>query len=262
MATLSSLSQRRLIRIFIASPGDLGPERQRAREVADELNSTLRRQFDVEIDLLGWEDTLPGVGRPQALINSDVDNCDLFIGLLWKRWGTPSGEDFSSGFEEEFERVRRRNQRTGQPEIWLAFKHVDPSQLADPGDQLKRVLAFKQAQIAARVVLFKEFKDERDWAMQLRGWLMTHIGQLVKGEMEALRQLPQAESSMSPGVIGEAAPVSIGVSASPDPAADSASKSVHTRSGHSGSPKGQAMMAPPESVCTNVMWFDLATPNP
>jgi hypothetical protein len=23
----------------------------------------------VEIDLLGWEDTLPGVGRPQAIIN-------------------------------------------------------------------------------------------------------------------------------------------------------------------------------------------------
>jgi hypothetical protein len=91
MATLLSLSQRRLIRVFIASPGDLGPERQRAREVADELNSTLGRQFNVEIDLLGWEDTLPGVGRPQALINSDVDNCDLFIGLLWKHWGTPSG---------------------------------------------------------------------------------------------------------------------------------------------------------------------------
>jgi hypothetical protein len=225
MATLLSLSQRRLIRVFIASPGDLGPERQRAREVADELNSTLGRQFDVEIDLLGWEDTLPGVGRPQALINSDVDNCDLFIGLLWKRWGTPSGEDFSSGFEE-FERVRRRNQRTGQPEIWLAFKHVDPSQLADPGDQLKRVLAFKQAQIAARIVLFKEFKDERDWATQLRGWLMTHIGQLIMGEMEALRQLPQAESSMSPGVIGGAAPVSIGVSASPNCAADSASSAI------------------------------------
>ena len=35
-------------------------------------------------------------------------------------------------------------------------------------------------------------------------------------------------------------------------------KSVHTRLGHFGSPKGSAMMVPLESTCTNVMWFDLA----
>jgi hypothetical protein len=33
----------------------------------------------------------------------------------------PSGEEFSSGFEEEFERARLRNQNKGQPEIWLAL---------------------------------------------------------------------------------------------------------------------------------------------
>jgi hypothetical protein len=69
VAILSSLRQRRLIKVFIASPGDLRPERQSAREVVNEVNSALGRTFDVEIDLLGWEDTLPGVGRPQAIIN-------------------------------------------------------------------------------------------------------------------------------------------------------------------------------------------------
>ncbi len=226
MAIISGLRQRRLIKVFIASPGDLKPERQSAREVVDEINSTLGRTFDVDIDLLGWEDTLPGVGRPQAIINRDVDDCDLFIGLLWKRWGTPSGEEFSSGFEEEFERARQRNQSTGQPEIWLAFKEVEPSQLADPGDQLKRVLAFKQAQIAARIVLYKEFKDERDWATQLRCWLMTHLGRLVKDEMEVLRQSPRAESSMPTEVVVSAPPVSIGVGSSPASAADSASSAI------------------------------------
>jgi hypothetical protein len=226
VAILSSLRQRRLIKVFIASPGDLERERQSAHEVVNEINGALGRTFDVQIDLLGWEDTLPGVGRPQAIINRDVDDCDLFIGLLWKRWGTPSGEEFSSGFEEEFGRALQRKQRTGQPEIWLAFKQVEPSLLADPGDQLKRVLAFNQAQVAARSVLYKEFQDERDWATQLRNWLMTHISQLVKEDMEAQRQPLQDERSMPPGVVGGAPSVSMGVSSSPVSGADSASSTT------------------------------------
>jgi hypothetical protein len=57
MATLSSLSQRRLIRVFIASPGDLGPERQRnvvcwldrALYCAAVLTGGYRKRFQKEI---------------------------------------------------------------------------------------------------------------------------------------------------------------------------------------------------------------------
>jgi hypothetical protein len=67
-----------------------------------------------------WEDTLPGYNRPQELINKDVDACELFIGILWRRWGQESGK-FSSGFEEEFVRVKERKIRTDSPELWLFF---------------------------------------------------------------------------------------------------------------------------------------------
>lgn len=99
-------NSREVLKVFIASPGDLSDERKRARIVVDEINRTVGRTFDVQVDLIGWEDTLPGAGRPQALINQDVDACDLFVGMLWQRWGQATGE-FSSGFEEEFERACR-----------------------------------------------------------------------------------------------------------------------------------------------------------
>lgn len=181
-----SSTKRGLLKVFIGSPGDLTPEREVTRRVVDELNRSLGRQLNIHVDLLGWEDTTPGVGRPQSLINRDVEECDLFVGMLWKRWGTPSGE-FSSGFEEEFEIARERNEKTGSPEIWLAFKGIEASLLADPGDQLKRVLAFKQAQIAARTVLFKEFNSEDEWASYLRSWLMNLIGMRVREELELSR---------------------------------------------------------------------------
>jgi hypothetical protein len=89
---------RNVLTVFIASPSDLAPERQRAFEVVAEVNDVLR-STNWAIELLGWEDTLPGFGRPQALINRDVERCDLFIGAVWGRWGSPPSQDslFSSG---------------------------------------------------------------------------------------------------------------------------------------------------------------------
>ncbi|MBK7294817.1 MAG: hypothetical protein IPI84_13845 [Holophagaceae bacterium] len=81
---------RRFVTIFLASPGDLAEERKVAKEIVDDFNSQLADALGYQVELVGWEDTLPGVGRPQAIINRDLDGCD-FVGMLWKRWGTPPG---------------------------------------------------------------------------------------------------------------------------------------------------------------------------
>ena len=117
------------------------------------------------------------LGRPQAIINKDVDICDLFVGLLWERWGQPTGE-YSSGFEEEFERARARRHDTEQPVIWLTFKRVDPSKLRDPGEDLKRVLAFRDRQVAERELLFREFETAQEWRTRFGEWLMQYILEL------------------------------------------------------------------------------------
>lgn len=129
------------------------------------------------IDLLGWEDTLPGAGRPQALINDDVDNCDLFIGILHMRWGSPSGR-FSSGFEEEFERAINRWRESSTPEIWLFFKRVDDARLGDPGPQLGKVLAFKEAQTASGELFYKEVVSTDEWGAKLFEYLSGYLAKL------------------------------------------------------------------------------------
>jgi hypothetical protein len=93
----ASRSKRDVLTIFIGSPGDLQEERREARRVVDRLNSNVARSnvarnLGLYIELRGWEDTLPGSGRPQSRINEDLRDADLFIGLVWLRWGTPTGE--------------------------------------------------------------------------------------------------------------------------------------------------------------------------
>ena len=157
-------STRKILRAFLASPGDLQEERQAIRGVVAEFNDSWADELGYQVELLGWEETVAGYGRPQHLINQEVDQCDLFIGMIYKRWGTPpsrSGE-FTSGFHEEFRRSMIRRERSGNPEISLFFKTISEEFMIDPGDDLKRVLEFKEQIISEKKILFQKFSTVRD----------------------------------------------------------------------------------------------------
>src|SRR5271165_2883509 len=94
---------RKIVRIFLGSPGDLSDERLIAKSVVDEINSLFADSSGYHIELVGWEETVSSIGRPQALINQDLEKCELFVGMIWKRWGTPPDKN---GFRCELSRWR------------------------------------------------------------------------------------------------------------------------------------------------------------
>lgn len=160
---------RQVVRVFLASPSDLCSERSIARDVASEENGMWAADQGFHIEVVGWEDMSPGFGRPQELINKDVESCDLFVGLLWKRWGTPPSEKHTSGFEEELDVATALRKRTNRyPDIAIFFKQVEPSAMDDPGDELRKVLAFREKVKSERQFLFKDFKDENDFRIAFR----------------------------------------------------------------------------------------------
>jgi len=193
---------RRFIKVFLASPGDLAEERKVAKEIVDEFNSQLADALGYQVELVGWEDTLPGIGRPQAIINRDLDGCDLFIGMLWKRWGTPPGtEPYTSGFEEEFDRSMSRNAREGRPEINLLLKDLDASSLADPGNHLKKVIEFRDHVFAEKKLLAGTFADVRDFEGKFRKCIQGYVIALAdkdKASESEKDQAPLAETQTTP----------------------------------------------------------------
>jgi histone H3/H4 len=201
VTALESPTSRKILKVFLASPSDVAAERSAAQDVVNNINTVVGRELGWLIELYMWEDTEPGYGRPQERINPMVDTCDLFIGLLWERWGQPTGTH-GSGFEEEFERARNRRKNEPRPEIWLVFKHVDPGKLKDPGIQLTKVLEFKKAQAELREVLFKEVRDLEDWKAKLSFWFLTYLIKLasplaLNPPAESARPIPESDSSAS-----------------------------------------------------------------
>lgn len=168
---------RRVISFFLASPGDLNQERKIAKQVADELNSMLSLKFNVHIELVGWEDTVSSAGRPQEIINRDLERCDVFIGLLWKRWGSsPDNESrYESGFEEEFTIATTGLKANKKPLISLFFKKIDIPALSDPGEQLQKVVSFRKKIIEEKAILFQEFEGKEDFEAVIRKCISSYV---------------------------------------------------------------------------------------
>ncbi len=186
--------QMKVLRVFIASPGDLTDERKAMREVIEEINAIYSKEADWRIELLGWEDTMPGAGRPQELINVDLRKADLFIGCLWQRWGSTSGNGSKTGFEEEFDLALERRDETGSPEMWMFFREVDPVRRNDPGEQLQKVLDFRSREIAQKRLLFREFGNVDDWRKKLFELFSRHLLKL------ALSRPPLEKEIQSTGI--------------------------------------------------------------
>jgi hypothetical protein len=184
---------RHVLNVFLASPGDVLTERSAAQDVVNRLNKVLR-QLSLYIDLHVWEDISPGYGDPQSRINPEVDECDLFIGLLWEKWGQPT-KSYSSGFQEEFERATTRRKETGRPEIWLVFKSPRLEKLDEPGPQLTEVLKFRELQKSSRELHFATVKNGDEWRSELQTWLIEHAFKVSGAGSQPLGQ-PQP---VSPG---------------------------------------------------------------
>ena len=197
----------KVFRIFIASPSDLAEERFALNEIINEVNKYAGNVAGWHIELMGWEDALAQGNRPQSVINEDVDRCDMFIGLLWKRWGTPTGgiRSYSSGFEEEFESAIGRKKTSGQPDIKMYFKKIEDAHLTDPDQQLSRVRKFRKNLESDKKVLFGQFDNIDDWKRLVTRIANEKILELTKKSEEKsqnqIANLPEIKSEEPKAII-------------------------------------------------------------
>lgn len=146
--------------IFLASPGGLTEERRVCRDAVARYHATRSLDDGATFYVHAWEDVSGGVGRPQDLINPNLDACDYLLMLLGDTWGSPPGAGtYTSGTEEEFHRTLELLADPDKPmrDILILFKTLDPERLRDPGEKLKPVMDFRAKLEASKSLMFETF---------------------------------------------------------------------------------------------------------
>src|SRR5215213_9400835 len=127
-----------VLRVMIASPGDVQLERDAVRDVLHEWNSVHGAQRRLLLLPVGWEtDVAPEMGdAPQNIINKRIlRDADLLIGIFWTRLGTPTASHASGAVEEIEEHVA-----AGKPAMLYFSTAPAPLDAVDP-DQYRALKA-------------------------------------------------------------------------------------------------------------------------
>lgn len=191
------------LRVLVASPSDVEAERIVLAEVVEKFNSINRDNENVRLELVRWEsDTHPAVGAdPQEVINKQIgEDYDIFLGIMWARFGsqTPRAD---SGTEEEFDRAYKRWKANPRDiRIMFYFKKADiPMDNIDP-EQFSKVRSFK-SKLSDQGALYHEFATAEDFRDKVTIHLSSVVGDWIKSnqaEFES-RAEPPKDKSGSPG---------------------------------------------------------------
>ena len=114
------------IHVFVSSPGNLRSERLLVVKICRRLSQSM----GIRVEPLLWE----GGGREEPDVSSfpayvsgegaqheidkrlweEIGGCDIYVGMIWHRMGTPTG-DWRSGTEAEYQGALRARKETGRP---------------------------------------------------------------------------------------------------------------------------------------------------
>jgi hypothetical protein len=159
---------------FISSPGDVAKERKIAPRIIADLNRVYLQATGNILWPLMWEAMSGGLGEDvQAVVNRQTPDYDIFVGILWSRFGTPTRRA-GSGTAEEFDRalaLHRSGKRNVQFMVFV--KSADLPNGVDP-DQLRSVRAFVE-RLQDTGILLHRFHTTAEFETKLRDHMLAYL---------------------------------------------------------------------------------------
>ncbi|MBP9883872.1 MAG: hypothetical protein KBF32_10735 [Chitinophagales bacterium] len=137
---------KKVIKIFVASPSDTKEERESCLRVFRELNKGIGDKHGFVIEERMWEhDTRPSFGDySQAVISEQLGNdYQVFVGIMNNKFGTET-KKAGSGTEEEFDNAYSKISTKDEVEIMFYFND-EPVRKSDLNtEELTKINKFKK----------------------------------------------------------------------------------------------------------------------
>lgn len=179
------------LKIFVASPSDVSEERDIVSVVVQELRRTIGDIRNVNLETIRWEThSWPDIGEDtQDVINNQIGEYDVFVGIMWKRFGTPT-KRAESGTGEEFERAYEFFKKYKRPKIMFYFRKTPfYPENEDELAQIRKVLRFRK-KLSDLGVLFWEYQRPLDFERDVREHLIRQVFELTEKPKEETEEGP------------------------------------------------------------------------
>jgi hypothetical protein len=181
------------VKVFVASPGDVTREREEFAAVIKELNVTIEAiapEKGIVLELIQWQTHVhPGLGLDaQDVVNQQIGSYDIFVGIMWKRFGTATGRA-DSGTEEEFKRALAQWEKDRTlPVLFYFCQEMSTMPKAEEFSQLAKVVAFRE-EVSKRGLVW-DYGDHGCFADLIRPHLVLVLSKMFPSK-QAARETPE-----------------------------------------------------------------------
>jgi hypothetical protein len=175
----------RVLKVFLASPNDVIEEREALMRLVRDINDVLAflaPEKHLSLELVRYEThAYPDIGPPQEVINRQIPvDYDIFIGVMWRRCGTPTANS-PSGTIEEFRRAYERRSHGHLPRIMFYFcEQLIPIPDDAELEQLKEVVKFRDELV--KVGFTWTYPSHSEFTEHVRGGLLRAIRDILQEE--------------------------------------------------------------------------------
>jgi hypothetical protein len=199
-------TEPRVLKVFVASPDDVKDEREALGRLVRDINDVLTflvPDKQLSLELVRYEThSYPDLGEPQEVIDRQIPvDYDIFVGIMWKRCGTPT-RDAPSGTIAEFRRACEHRKHGHLPRIMFYFcdQPIDIPEL--DVEQLAAVIKFRKE--IESLGLTWNYPRHAEFTEHFRGGLLRAIRDILREEARSSQSVaPETSVAINPTIAHE-----------------------------------------------------------
>lgn len=135
------------LKTFISSPSDVTDERKMVESVIHKINTGCKEILGLELEPFSWEALPPETTklpdqRIQNILNKEISKCNIFILILYKRYGSIEPGHKQSNTEREVNIAIKLLKKEKKIMLLSYFRKIPNN--VDPGSQEENVLKLRQ----------------------------------------------------------------------------------------------------------------------
>ena len=168
-----------ILKLVIASPGDVGKERNLVERVVEELNHNSAKDRGLRLEISRWEtDSCPGfhADGPQGIVDDvlDIEGAWVLVGIFWTRFGTPT-PDGKTGTEHEIDKAIEAWNQNGEPQPMIFFRTEAVKLKGAAARRQWAQVGDYQEKIADEKGLYWEYETPPEFERELRKTLQNYL---------------------------------------------------------------------------------------